>query len=146
MTAAANETSSPPVLKEETIRDVVEIVNFLAAARDAMTDDMVTRIARTASEGMILLDRVLRNEGVVRLLEVLNRPETQFLLVSLADALARMSRELATATPAKGGVFELLRLAREPGTHEGIRALSLLGEYWNDSLRELHRRGGGSGN
>lgn len=143
MTATTNTESAVNAgLGEETIRDLVEIIHFATAARDAMTDEMVGRIAGTASEGVMLLDRVLRNQGVVALLEVLNRVETQFLLISLADALGRMSRELATARPAKGGILELLRLAKQPGTQEGIRALSLLGQYWNESLRELHRYGG----
>jgi len=132
----------PPMLNESAVGELVEMVNLLASARDAMSDDMVTRIARTASEGMTLLDRLTRNEGLMRLLQVLDRPESQYLLKSLADALGQMSRELATAPPARGGIGGLWRLAREPGTQEGIRALSLLGQHWNDSLRELHRRGG----
>ncbi len=139
----AEETPQAPLtLNEEAVNDLVEMINLLASARDAMSDEMVTRLARTASEGMTLLDRLIRNEGVMRLLQVLDRPESQYLLVSLADTLGQMSRDLATAPPAKGGFAELLRLAREPGTQEGLRALSLLGKYWNDSLRDLHRHGG----
>lgn len=129
-------------LNETVVNDLVEMINLLASARDAMTDDMVNRIARTASEGMTLLDRLLRNEGLIRLLQVLDRPESQYLLMSLADALDQMSRELATAAPSRGGLAGLWRLARQPGTQEGLRALSMLGQYWNDSLREMHRRGG----
>jgi len=142
MTGMANETpQASSTLNERTTKDLVEMIDLLASARDAMTDDMIVRLARTTSEGMTLLDRLLRNEGVMRLLQVLERPETQYLLMSLADALGKMSRELATAPPARGGLGGLLKLAREPGTQEGIRAISLLGQYWNDSLRELHRRG-----
>lgn len=130
-----------PALDEATVNSLVEMINFLASAKDAMSDEIVTRLARTASEGMTLLDRLIRNEGLMRLLQVLDRPESQYLLMSLADALAKMSRELATAPPAKGGIMGLVQLARTPGTQEGLRALSLLGQYWNDSLRELHRRG-----
>ena len=130
------------MLDQAAVDSLVEMINLLASAKDAMSDEIVTRLARTASEGMTLLDRLTRNEGVMRLLQVLDRPESQYLLISLADALAKMSRELAAAPPAKGGILGLLRLAREPGTQEGVRALSLLGQYWNDSLRELHRRGG----
>ena len=102
-------------LNETVVNDLVEMINLLASARDAMTDDMVNRIART---------------------------ESQYLLMSLADALDQMSRELATAAPSRGGLAGLWRLARQPGTQEGLRALSMLGQYWNDSLREMHRRGG----
>lgn len=139
----ANETPQvPPMLDQAAVDSLVEMINLLESAKDAMSDEMVTRLARTASEGMTLLDRLTRNEGLMRLLQVLDRPESQYLLTSLADALGQMSRELATAPPAKGGIVGILRLAREPGTQEGLRALSLLGQYWNDSLRELHRRGG----
>jgi uncharacterized protein YjgD (DUF1641 family) len=130
------------MLDQAAVNDLVDIINLLASARDAMSDEMVSRLARTVSEGVALLDRLTRNEGFMRLLQVLDRPESQYLLMSLATALGQMSRDLATAPPARGGIGGLLRLAREPGTQEGIRALSLLGRYWNDSLRELHRRGG----
>lgn len=144
MTATPNETPQvPPALNEAAVRDLVEMINLMASARDAMSDAMVTRLVRAVTEGVALLDRLTRNEGFMRLLQVLDRQESQYLLMSLATGLGQMSRELATAPPARGGIVELLRLAREPGTQEGIRALSLLGRYWNDSLRELHRRGGG---
>lgn len=141
---SANETPQvpPAALDAASVDSLVEMLNFLASAKDAMSDEIVARLARTMSEGMTLLDRITRNEGVLRMLQVLDRPETQYLLISLADALAKMSRELATAPPAKGGILGLVQLARTPGTQEGVRALSLLGQYWNDSLRELHHRGG----
>jgi hypothetical protein len=144
MTVTANETPQvPPTLNEAAVRDLVEMINLMASGRDAMSDAMVTRLVRAVSEGIALLDRLTRNEGFMRLLQVLDRQESQYLLMSFAAGLGQMSRELATAPPATGGIGGLLRLAREPGTQEGIRALSLLGRYWNDSLRELHRRGGG---
>jgi len=143
MTAAPNEAPQiPPTLNEAAVHDLVDLINLLASARDAMSDAMVTRLARTVSEGVALLDRLTRNEGLMRLLQVLDRPENQYHLISLSEALSQVSRELATAPPARGGIGGLLRLAREPGTQEGLRSLSLLGKYWGESLRELHRRGG----
>jgi hypothetical protein len=143
MTSTPNETPEiPPKLNETAVHDLVEMINLMASARDAMTDAMVTRLVRAVSEGVTLLDRLTRNEGFMRLLQVLDRPENQYHLISLSEALSRISRELATAPPARGGIVELLRLAREAGTQEGLRSLSLLGKYWGESLRELHRRGG----
>lgn len=142
----ANETPNlplqlPPALDEATINSLVETINFVASAKDAMSDEIVARLAGTFSEGMTLLDRLTRNEGLMRLLQVLDRPEVQYLLMSFGDALAAMSRDLANAPPAKGGIGGLLKIASDPGTQEGLRSLSLLGRYWSDSLRELHRRG-----
>jgi uncharacterized protein YjgD (DUF1641 family) len=133
---------APSTLDEAALNDLVEMINFLASARDAMSDEMVARMARTASEGITLLDRLTRNEGVMRLLQVLDRPESQYLLMSLAEALGKMSRELARIPPAKGGISGIWRVVREPGTQEGLRAVSMLGKYWNEALRDLHRRGG----
>lgn len=143
----ANETPKlppqlPPTLDEATINSLVETINFVASAKDAMSDEIVARLAGTFSEGITLLDRLTRNEGLMRLLQVLDRPEVQYLLVSFGDALAAMSRDLANAPPAKGGIRGLLKVASDPGTQEGLRSMSLLGKYWSESLRELHRRGG----
>lgn len=129
---------------EEIARDLEQLSEFaslVTSARDAMSDEIVTRLSSAFSEGITLLDRLTRNEGLMRLLQVLDRPESQRLLMSMADAISTMSQELATAPPAKGGMIALIRLARQPGTQEGLRSLSLLGQYWGESLRELHRSG-----
>ncbi|MDH3370324.1 MAG: hypothetical protein OEM31_03250 [Gammaproteobacteria bacterium] len=140
---AANETPQvPPMLDEASINSLVEMINLLAAAKDAMSDQMVTRMAHTASEGMNLLDHLTRNKGLMYLLQALERPEIQVYLIGLSDALSQMSREIASSPPAKGGILGILRLVSNPGTQEGLRSLSLLGQFWSDSMRELHRRGG----
>jgi hypothetical protein len=124
------------------LEQLYELSTLVTAARDAVSDEMVNRLSSAFSEGIILLDRLTRNEGLMRLLQVLDRPESQYLLKSLADALGEMSRELATAPPAKGGLFAMMQLASQPGTQEGLRAMSILGQHWNDSLRQMHRDGG----
>jgi len=130
------------MLDEASINSLVEMINLLAAAKDAMSDQMVTRMAHTASEGMNLLDHLTRNKGLMYLLQALERPEIQVYLIGLSDALSQMSREIASSPPAKGGILGILRLVSNPGTQEGLRSLSLLGQFWSDSMRELHRRGG----
>lgn len=138
-----NETAKvPATLDQATVDSLVEMLNLMASAKDAMSDDIITRLARTVSEGMTMLDRLTRNEGLMKLLQVLDRPEMQYHLMSFGDALSKMSRDLAIAPPARGGIWCLVRMARQPGVLEGLRSLSLLGQYWGDSLRELHRRGG----
>ncbi len=107
---------------------------------DVLTDDIVTRVGATMGEGLVLLDRLTRNEGLMRLLHALGRPENQFLLMGLADALTETSRELVDSEPAKGGIGATLRLAREPGTQEGLRMLALLGRNLSKNVRERERR------
>lgn len=122
------------------LSDLTELASIVSAARDALSDDMVTRLSSAFSEGITLLDRLTRNQGLMRLLQVLDRPESQKWLMSLADALNSMSREIAATEPAKGGMGGMARLALDPGTQEGLRALSLLGKYWSANLRDLNAR------
>jgi uncharacterized protein YjgD (DUF1641 family) len=143
-TKTKNEPAAPapaePGLASD-LEQLAELATLVTSARDAMSDEIVTRLSRVFSEGISLLDRLTRNDGLMRLLEVLDRPESQHLLIGLSKAIGPMSRDIATAPPAQGGIGELLKLVRDPGTQEGLRSLSLLGKYWSESMRDLHRRG-----
>lgn len=134
LVAAAAESES--VARQ--LAQLSELTTLVASARDAMSDEMVARLSRTSSEGLTLLDRLVRNEGLMRLLHVLDRPESQHLLVGLSNALTQMTREIAAAPPARGGIAGLWQLAREPGTQEALRSLSVLGQYWSESMRALY--------
>jgi hypothetical protein len=123
------------------LEQLYELSTLLTSARDALSDEMVARMSMAFSEGFSLLDRLTRNEGLMQLLKVLDRPESQQLLKGLADALGAMTREVSIAPPAKGGIVSLVSLASKPGTQEGIRALSILGQHLSESLREMHSKG-----
>lgn len=140
-TAPQTESPAETTVSETDLQRLAELASLVAAAQDALTDDMVSRLASSFSEGITLLDRLTRNEGLIRLLHILDKPEMQHLLISLSHGLTKMSREFATVPPTKGGLLCMLRLARDPGTQEGLRSLSLLGKYMDESMRELHRKG-----
>lgn len=129
-------------ISENDIKRIAELASIWAAAQDALTDDMVSRMASAFSEGITLLDRLTRNEGLMRLLQMLDHPDVQCHLVSLANSVHDITRDIATAPPSSGGLGGVIKLAMEPGTQEGLRALSIIGKYWGDGLRELHHRGG----
>ncbi|PCJ87167.1 MAG: hypothetical protein COA54_06600 [Thiotrichaceae bacterium] len=120
---------------------LTELATLVGAAQDALTDDMVTRLSSVFSEGITLLDRLVRNEGVVHLLRELDRPENQHFLISLSNAITAASQDLATAPPAKGGVIGLYKLGCDPGTQEGLRMVSLICARLSESMREMHRHG-----
>ncbi len=121
---------------------LIELGTVIAATKDALNDDMVSRMASAMSEGITLLDRLTRNEGLMRLLQMLDHPDVQCHLVSLADSVHQITRDLATAPPAAGGLGGMIGLAMKPGTQEGLRAMSIIGKYWSEGLRELHHTGG----
>jgi uncharacterized protein YjgD (DUF1641 family) len=136
-----NETSAEST-NDNTLEGLAELGTIISATKDAMTDDMVSRLSSAFSEGITLLDRLTRNEGLVHLLQELDRPENQQFLISLSNAFTAASKDIATAPPAKGGIIELLKLASNPGTQEGLRLVSLIGEHLSEGMRDIHRRGG----
>lgn len=127
-------------MSAEDLQRLVEVAQLVTAARDAMSDEIVTRMAGALSEGITLLDRLTRNEGMMHLIKVLDRQETQNLLVALSDAFYSASREISAAPPATGGLACMMRVVRDPAVQEGIRLMSLIGKHMSQSLREQHRR------
>lgn len=129
-------------MSNDELQRLVEFAQIVTAARDAMSDDIVSRLSGAFSEGMTLLDRLTRNEGLMSLLQVLDREESQNFLVAISKAIHEASQEIASTPPASGGIGCTLRVVRDPGTLEGLRLLSLIGKHMSNSLREQHHRGG----
>ena len=140
--AAQAAAAQAAVVTQDDLKRIAELASIWAATQDALTDEMVARLAAAFSEGVILLDRLTRNEGLMRLLHALDDPDTQTGLAALADSLRPITRDLVAAPAAKGGIGGLLKLATEPGAQAAFRALSIIGKHWSDSLRESRRRGG----
>lgn len=137
------QTETPhAAMAAEDLQRLVEVAQLITAARDAMSDEIVTRLAGAMSEGLTLLDRLTRNEGLMHLLKVLDRQDTQYLLIALSDAIHAASQEIPATPPATGGLGCMVRVVRDPGTQEGIRLLSVFGKHLSHSLREQHRHGG----
>ena len=74
-------------INTDDLQRLVEFAQLVTSAQDAMSDDIVTRLARVMNEGITLLDRLTRNEGLMTLLRVLDQPESQRLLIGFAEAL-----------------------------------------------------------
>jgi hypothetical protein len=93
------ETTSAPSINEGDLQRLVEFAQLVTSAQDALSDDMVNRLASALSEGITLLDRLTRNEGFTHLLRELDRAENQRFLICMSNAFTEASRELATAPP-----------------------------------------------
>ncbi len=106
---------------------LVEMARLVGSAQDALTDDMVTRLARVASEGMILIDRLTRSDGFLNLIRLIERPDIGDTLATLLGALAE-AHEAVRETPAKGGLGGALRLVNDPGTQDALRLVSVIGK------------------
>lgn len=129
-------------MSTEDLQRLVEVAQLITAARDAMSDEIVTRLSWAMSEGLTMLDRVTRNEGLMHLLKVLDRQDTQYMLIAVSDAIHKASQEIPSAPPAVGGLGCLMRVVRDPGIQEGMRMLSVISKHLSNSMREQHRNNG----
>ena len=111
--STSTEMPAQAQISENDLKRIAELASIYAAAQDALTDDMVARLASAFSEGIVLLDRLTRNEGLMQLLQVLDTPEVQYHLLSLANSLRDITRDMATAPPATGGIGGLIKLAND---------------------------------
>jgi uncharacterized protein YjgD (DUF1641 family) len=99
-------------------------VRLVAALEDSLSDDIVNRLATVATELAALVDKLARNPGFLRLIDVLARDEVQCGLIDLAESACAAKRELAQQPAPAGGVLGLVRLASDPGTQSALRFVS----------------------
>jgi hypothetical protein len=123
---------------------IAQLARVYTAAQEALTDEMVSRLAETVGNGLSLLDRASRGgaDDVVRMLEglqasgALERMSTmlpqlierlgmvQQLLQSVDDAAAA-SR---AAQPSPGGIGGLWHLLRDPESQDTLRFVLAVGK------------------
>ena len=123
MTSPETPTSSG---QPQDLAKLIELAAAISAAQDAMTDDIVTRLASAMGEGMILMDRLTRNQGLMSLLQALNQPAVQDNLERLAEVLRSGSviETVGARPPKTGGYGGLLRMARDPDVQDAIYMLA----------------------
>jgi hypothetical protein len=68
---------------------VADMARLVASAQDAMTDDMVNRLAGTFGDALTMMDRLTRC-GLDRFIGVIEQLEANGALAKLADALPRL--------------------------------------------------------
>jgi hypothetical protein len=102
------------------------LARLLAAAEDSLSDDIVNRLATVATDLAALVDKLARNPGFLRLIDVLGREDVQYGLVDMANAACAAKQEAAKLPPAPGGIFGLLRIASDPATQNALRFVSLV--------------------
>lgn len=134
-TVGASRTATLNGIGPHELDQLIEITALIASARNAMSDEMVARLARVVSEGAALLDRLTRNEALLQLLRSLERPEGQRMLIAMAKAIGPAAAQIAAAPASGGGIAGLWKLAREPGTQDALRCLAVFGTCWAESAR-----------
>jgi uncharacterized protein YjgD (DUF1641 family) len=123
---------------------LAKVARVYASAEDALTDEMIGRLAETMAEGMSLLDRLSRG-GAGRMIEMMARLESSGALERIAQSLPRLLERMemfeamlsaldrASAAAEKaprsaGGFGGLWSLLRDPDNQDALRFLIGLGK------------------
>lgn len=128
---------------------IAQMARLVGSAQDALTDEMVVRLAELLNRVMNLLDNVCRS-SVAQTISALERMNSSGLLdrmAQIAPALERLFARLtpesveklttaldaaAKAPPAKGGLGGFLEIARRPDTQDALLLLTAItGPYRN---------------
>jgi len=128
---------------------LVQLARLYGSAQDAMTDEMVGRLAETMGSGISLLDRFSRG-GADRLLQMLEQLVASGTLDRIARQLPLLTQRLemlermlhcfeaaANASdkepPMPGGIGGMWSLVKEPENQRSLRFLILLGRQMHDT-------------
>ena len=123
---------------------LAKLARVYGSAEDALSDEMIGRIAETIAEGMSLLDRASRG-GAGRLVEMLAHMEATGSLERIADVLPRLiqrldmlehllaafdtaAAETSRGQRAAGGFGGLWGMMRDPDNQDALRYLINLGK------------------
>lgn len=123
---------------------ISQLARVYSSAQDALTDEMVGRMAETLGNGLLLLDRLNRGgaDSVVGMLESLNASGAlQRLSATLPQLLERLtmvqqllqavddaSAASRAAQPSPGGLGGLWHLMRDPEAQDTLRFLLDVGK------------------
>jgi Asp-tRNA(Asn)/Glu-tRNA(Gln) amidotransferase C subunit len=123
---------------------LVKLARVYGSAEDALSDEIVGRLAATAADSLSLLDRLNRGGGE-RLVEMLARLESSNALERIAEMLPRVLQKLDTVERllnaveaaraetgkgpgAAGGMSGLWGTLREPESQDALRLLINVGK------------------
>ncbi len=123
---------------------LAKLARVYGSAEDALSDEMVGRIAETAAEGLSLLDRLTRG-GAFRMVEMLAQLESSGSLQRIAETLPRLAQKLdmlermlhafeaaasesATEPGPSGGLGGMWRLMADLGNQESLQYLVNVGK------------------
>jgi len=105
---------------------MVGIARLIGAMEDSLSDDIVNRLSLIVTGLAALVDKLARNDGFLRLVEILGEDEVQNTLVDMLGAAAAAKTEAAALPPAKGGFGGLWKITSDPDTQEALRFLVLM--------------------
>ncbi|NDU88232.1 MAG: hypothetical protein G3I09_08670 [Ferrovum sp.] len=126
---------------------ISQLARVYQSAQDALTDEMVGRLAETMGEGLSLLDRLNRG-GAGRLVQMLEQLESTGALEKIANTLPVLLDKLdmvaglltclesaatkSKVTPTAGGIGNLWQLMTNGETQQSLQFLVSLSQQMQD--------------
>jgi hypothetical protein len=114
--------------------DLERLVGFarlFGSVEDSLSDEIVNRLALVVTELASLVDKLARNQGFQRLVDLLGKEEVQDTLVDVLGAASTAKSEAAALPPAKGGFGGMWQIATDPATQEALRFMTLMSKQLN---------------
>ena len=102
----------------------METERLMESAADAMSDDIIGRLAETSGELLCIADRLARSEGLLRLLDLLEREHIVNSLVDLGEAAA--AAKASHAPSSGGGVGGMLKTMSDPDVQDALKFFATL--------------------
>lgn len=103
---------------------IVNLARLVGSAEDALTDDMVGRLARVLSEGLFLVDRLTRSQGFMRMISILERDDIQQTLTDFLEAVSKARADLKSAPAARGGIGAAVKTVSAPDTQAALQLMA----------------------
>jgi uncharacterized protein YjgD (DUF1641 family) len=108
---------------------IVQLARLVGSAQDTLTDDMIGRLARVACEGILLIDRLTRSDGFLRLIAILEREDVLNTLIEFLDAVSAAREEARKAPPLKGGMGGVMTLVKDRDMQVAMRFIIAVSGY-----------------
>jgi uncharacterized protein YjgD (DUF1641 family) len=99
---------------------LVGLARIAGGVGDALSDDIVSRVAETAGNALVLIDRVTRSGLADRLVALADAAESSRLIDHLLTAMTAAAAETSKAPPPQGGIGGLWHLLKQPQTQSAL--------------------------
>lgn len=110
---------------------LVGMARLYGSIEDSLSDDIVNRLALVVTELASLVDKLARNEGFQRLVDMLGQQDVQDAVVDLIGAVSTAKSQAKTLPPAKGGIGGMWQMVTDPGTQQVMRFMLLVCKNFN---------------
>ena len=109
---------------------VVNLTRVIGAAGDAVTDDIVSRLAETVGELLCIADRLARSESLLRLLDLLDNKQMINTLVEFGEAVTAV--DSSHNSNSKGGISGMMKTMSDPDMQDALK-------YFSSIFREMKK-------